>query len=90
MTADRNELDMTELDLRELMDAAGGAAHDAAVELAKYIEELCVKYNCVGLPARSSVKTVHWTVFRALRTPLRNPPTPLPLASSRAYRPAVR
>ena len=47
MTADRNELDMTELDLRELLEAAGGAAYDAAVELAKYIEELCVKYNCV-------------------------------------------
>ena len=30
---------MTELDPREQLDAA--------VELAKYIEELCVKYNCV-------------------------------------------
>ena len=27
-----------------------------------------------GLPARSSVKTVHRTVFRALRTPSRTPP----------------
>ncbi len=33
-----------------------------------------------GLPARSSVKTVHRTVFRALRTPNQIPPTPLPLA----------
>ena len=35
-----------------------------------------------GLPARSSVKTVHRTVFRALRTPNRDPPTPLPLGPS--------
>ena len=27
-----------------------------------------------GLPARSSVKTGHWPVFRALRTPFREPP----------------
>ena len=47
MTAEMNELDITELDPRELLEAAGGAAYDAAVELAKYIEELCVKYNCV-------------------------------------------
>ena len=42
-----------------------------------------------GLPARSSVKTAHRTVFRALRTPIG---TPLGFASrtfSRAYRPVL-
>ena len=44
-----------------------------------------------GLPARSSMKTGHWPVFRALRTPFREPPR-LCLSSlreSRVYRPVL-